>query len=130
MPAPHSPHRQFHGRTAICRASALRLRYTLVHDGTRALEVREVFGRKKNTDVEVIRDFKREELEVDEEGKVILPDDITYAELLHLTHPELTADELRETIAKEKGQEWLVRFMVVAIIALIVLIVILHVTSS
>lgn len=91
-----------------------------------------MFG-KKSKDKEIIekvREFDLKNLPRDENGEIILPDDLTYAEFLHLTHPELTEGELRRKMAKENVATWMVRFVVLAFIALIGLIIFLHVTSS
>lgn len=91
-----------------------------------------MFGKKSKDRelVEKVREFDLKDLPRDENGEVILPDDITYAEFLHLTHPELTEAELRRKMAKENVAAWLVRFIILAFIALIVLIIFLHITSS
>lgn len=86
-------------------------------------------SRKKKDDVEVVREFNVDELEKDEDGKVILPDDITYAEFLHFTHPELSPDELRKKIAQEKAQTWFLRFMLAGILVIVVIIIVFIVTS-
>ena len=90
-----------------------------------------MFGKtsKRKGAVEKVREFDPEDLPRDENGEVVLPDDITYAEFLHLTHPEMSEGELRRQMAKESVAVWLVRFIVLAFIALIVLIIFLHVTS-
>lgn len=86
---------------------------------------KKTFTNKKET----VRDFRVEDLEKDENGEVILPEDITYPELVHLAHPELSADELSRKITQEKRMGWLVRFMVVALLAILVLIIALIVTN-
>ena len=91
-----------------------------------------MFGKKSKDKelIEKVREFDLKELPRDENGEVILPDDITYAEFLHLTHPELTEAELRRKMAKENVAVWCVRFVIAAFIALIILIIFLHVTSG
>ena len=88
-----------------------------------------MFGKKKSDQVEEVREFDVDSLERDEDGNVILPDDITYTEFLHFTHPEFTEAELRRKIAKENVSVWLVRFIIAAFVALAVLIFVLHMTS-
>lgn len=91
-----------------------------------------MFGKKSKDKelIEKVREFDLKDLPRDENGDIVLPEDITYAEFLHLTHPELTEAELRRKMAKENVAAWCVRFVVLAFIALIVLIIVLHVTSS
>lgn len=88
------------------------------------------FGKSKDKEtVERVREFDERNLPRDENGEVVLPDDITYAEFLHLTHPELTEAELRRKIAKENVATWMVRFVILGFVALAVLIIYLHMTS-
>lgn len=88
------------------------------------------FGKSKDKEtVERVREFDERNLPRDENGEVVLPDDITYAEFLHLTHPEFTEAELRRKIAKENVSAWMVRFVILGFVALAVLIVYLHMTS-
>ena len=96
-------------------------------DETRG-EVRDVA--KKNVGrTEVVREFSADELEKDENGEYVFPDDITYTEFLHFTHPELSAEELAQQVAKERRNAWLVRFMVLALALIVILVIALIVTS-
>lgn len=93
-------------------------------------ERRRGVGRKgRQVAVETVREFTEDDLEKDENGEFIFPDDMTYAEFIHFTHPELSEEELASAIAKERRTSWLVRFMVLALALIVILVIALVVTS-
>lgn len=75
------------------------------------------------------REFKMEDLPRDENGKVVLPDDITYPEFIRLTHPEMSEAEINKALRKERRNTIVVRFEILAFIVLIVLIIVLIFSS-
>jgi hypothetical protein len=84
---------------------------------------------KKERPVEKVRQFDPDTLPRDENGKIILPDDITYAEYLKLIHPEFTERDIAKIIQKENRNAWVVRFELLAIVIFAVVIIYLIVTS-
>lgn len=85
--------------------------------------------KKRKRPVEVQRRFEIDDLPRDEDGKVILPDDITYPEFIRLTHPEMSDAEINKALRKEHRNTVVVRFEIAAFIVLIILIIVLVVTS-
>lgn len=87
-------------------------------------------GRKKGKrPVKMQRRFEIDDLPRDEDGKVILPDDITYAEFIRLTHPEMTDEEVDKAVRKEERSAHLARLELLVFAILIVVIIILIVSS-
>lgn len=78
--------------------------------------------------VERVREFDHNKLPRDKDGKVIIPEDMTYAEFLKLTHPEMDENDIARAIKKENRGAWLVRLEALAFIVLIIIIVVLMVT--
>lgn len=78
--------------------------------------------------VERVREFDHNKLPRDKDGKVIIPEDMTYAEFLKLTHPEMDESDIARAIKKENRGAWLVRLEALAFIVLIIIIVVLMVT--
>lgn len=78
--------------------------------------------------VERVREFDHNKLPRDKDGKVIIPEDMTYAEFLKLTHPEMNENDIARAIKKENRGAWLVRLEALAFIVLIIIIVVLMVT--
>lgn len=89
-----------------------------------------MFFRSSQSKVEEIREFDLDALDRDENGDVILPKDISYAEFLHLMHPELTEEELRQAIAKETKSVWSVRLLLAAFAVVVILIIAFILTGS
>lgn len=78
--------------------------------------------------VERVREFDHNKLPRDKDDKVIIPEDMTYAEFLKLTHPEMDENDIARAIKKENRGAWLVRLEALAFIVLIIIIVVLMVT--
>lgn len=78
--------------------------------------------------VERVREFDHNKLPRDKDGKVIIPEDMTYAEFLKLTHPEMDENDIARAIKKENRGAWLVRLEALAFIVLIIIIIVLMVT--
>lgn len=78
--------------------------------------------------VERVREFDHNKLPRDKDGKVIIPEDMTYAEFLKLTHPEMDENDIARAIKKENRGAWLVRLEALAFVVLIIIIVVLMVT--
>lgn len=85
--------------------------------------------KKRERPVKVQRKFEIDDLPRDQDGKVILPDDITYPEFIRLTHPEMSEAEINKALKKEHRNVVVVRFEIAAFIVLIILIITLIVTS-
>lgn len=78
--------------------------------------------------VERVREFDHNKLPRDKDGKVIIPEDMTYAEFLKLTHPEMDENDIARAIKKENRGAWMVRLEALGFIILIVVIIVLMVT--
>lgn len=84
---------------------------------------------KRERPVKVQRRFEIDDLPRDEDGKVILPDDITYAEFIRLTHPEMTDAEVDKAVRKEERSAKLARLEILVFAILIIVVIILIVAS-
>lgn len=85
--------------------------------------------KKRERPVKVQRKFEIDDLPRDQDGKVILPDDITYPEFVRLTHPEMSEAEINKALRKERRSTIVVRFEILAFVVLVVLIIVLIFTS-
>lgn len=86
-------------------------------------------GKAREERVEVQRKFDMDDLPRDEDGKVILPDDITYAEFIRLTHPEMTDAQVARAVRREQRNTRLVRAELLVIAAFVIVIIILAIAS-
>lgn len=85
--------------------------------------------KKRERPVKVQRRFEIDDLPRGEDGKVILPDDITYAEFIRLTHPEMTDAEVDKAVRKEERSAKLARLEILVFAILIIVVIILIVSS-
>ena len=69
------------------------------------------------------RRLRMEDLPKDENGKAILPDDITSPEFIRLTHPEMTDEEIARAIRKENKNVAILRAQIISLVFFVALVI-------